>query len=569
MNREYICSCLAEAGYDAGLADDSSSLTLGFEVGGRRISLIHQFPSVLLRVPVFHLVDGYAGKLAHVGGDRNGGGREVCIADAGSMAVNTDRPELAYLETVRKHVARLTRLIQDPEYNRVEQLREFDAHWSILCREERGQVNELFVAWDGQKVEGLEVRPPRSTSGSELRKTHVAMANVGQPASVCGVAGWGQRPTVGVALGVRLRSVEPAPATREELLAWFFSAIGQVDPAGRREWRRLEKKRRPDYWLVFSAPIPDGETMFAIRWQSRSKGRLPGSEAEVEAGRWTVTPYRVRSLSRESLVPRGGGSLDLRTKSVLLVGCGSVGSELALLLTSAGVGRLTVSDPETFSEENLYRHVLSLKDVGRFKTEALAGEMAVRHPWAEVAPWSKRLEELRPTELREFTLVVIAIGSPTVERVFADYYRRESLDVPVMNCWLEGGGIGGHAILAVPGAKGCWHCAYVDPKKRRRGLTSNLNFLKPGQVVMRNHRGCGTQFLPYNGIAASCTATMAADLAVRFLAGEVTTSSKVSWKRDDAEAMRPSLEVTRRYRHFAESLRILPLQDTNCDLCGG
>ena len=361
MNREYICSCLAEAGYDAGLADDSSSLTLGFEVGGRRISLIHQFPSVLLRVPVFHLVDGYAGKLAHVGGDRNGGGREVCIADAGSMAVNTDRPELAYLETVRKHVARLTRLIQDPEYNRVEQLREFDAHWSILCREERGQVNELFVAWDGQKVEGLEVRPPRSTSGSELRKTHVAMANVGQPASVCRVAGWGQRPTVGVALGVRLRSVEPAPATREELLAWFFSAIGQVDPAGRREWRRLEKKRRPDYWLVFSAPIPDGETMFAIRWQSRSKGRLPGSEAEVEAGRWTVTPYRVRSLSRESLVPRGGGSLDLRTKSVLLVGCGSVGSELALLLTSAGVGRLTVSDPETFSEENLYRHVLSLK----------------------------------------------------------------------------------------------------------------------------------------------------------------------------------------------------------------
>ena len=252
------------------------------------------------------------------------------------------------------------------------------------------------------------------------------------------------------------------------------------------------------------------------------------------------------------------------------MGCGSVGSELALRLTSAGVGRLTVSDPDTFSEENLYRHVLSVRDIGRFKTGALAREMALRHPWVEVTSWYKRLEELRdPEVLRPFDLVVIAIGSPTVERIFAEYCRQEALGVPVMNCWLEGYGIGGHVILVMPGAKGCWHCAYLDPKTLTRGLTSNLNFLKPGQVAMRNHGGCGTQFLPYSGIAAGCTATMAADLAVRFLAGEVAMSSKVSWKGGDAEAMRASLEVTWRYRRFGESLRILPLHDENCDLCGG
>ena len=85
---------------------------------------------------------------------------------------------------------------------------------------------------------------------------------------------------------------------------------------------------------------------------------------------------------------------------------------------------------------------------------------------------------------------------------------------------------------------------------------------------MRNHGGCGTQFLPYSGVAASCTATMAADLAVRFLACEVPVSSKVSWMGSDAEAKRASFEVTWRFRHFAESLRILPLYDGNCDLCG-
>ena len=573
MNHDRICSYLAEAGYDAELAPDGSTLTLGFDVGERRISLVHAFPSELLRVPKFQLAGGHAGKLAHVGVSRNGGPGEVCIADEGSTVVNTDRLELVYLETVRKHVALLTRLIENPAYNRAEQLREFEAHWEILCWKEPKGLNELFVAWDGHGAEGLQVKPARADSGTDLRKTPIALAgalaNHRQLSSVQGIAEWESRPAVGKGLAVRVSGLEPAPTSRDELMPWYFRAVGQVDVAGRRELRRLRKKSSRDYWLVFSAPIPDGETMFAIHWHSRSAAPLPASGAEAEAGRWTSTPYRVRSLSRGSVVPRGGGFLDLGKKSVLLIGCGSVGGDLAMRLTSAGVGRLTASDPDTFSEENLYRHVLSVKDIGRLKTVALVREMALRHPWAEVTSWCKRLEELRdPTVLKRFDLVVIAIGSPTVERVFAEYCRQEDVGVPVINCWLEGYGIGGHAILAVPGAKGCWHCAYVDPETFTRGLTSNLNFLKPGQVVMRNHGGCGTQFLPYSGIAASCTATMAADLAVRFLAGEVPVSSKVSWMGSAVEAKRASFEVTWRFRHFAESLRILPLYDRNCDLCG-
>ena len=570
MNREYISSHLERAGYATKLAADESTLSVTFDVGERQITLTHAFPDSLLRTPKFRLASGYDGKLAHVGVERNGEPGEVCVGDPGSTAVNISCPERVYLETVQEHVKLLTRLIEEPECNRTEQLREFDAHWMILCRNASGELHELFVTWDGHKVEGLQVKPPRATLGSDLRKTYFALANGQQPASICEVADWAKRQTVGKALGLRLCGVEPAPATREELVAWYFRLIGHIDPAGRREHGRLHKKRGHNYWLLFSAPIPDGNTMFALHWYSHSGGPLPSSQEEVEADGWTVTPYRVRSVSRGSLVPRGGGSLDLRNKSVLLVGCGSVGGELALRLTSAGVGQLTVSDPDTFSEENLYRHVLSLRDIGRYKAKMLAREIAQRHPWAEVTPWRRRLEDLRDSEvLRPFDLVVIAIGSPTVERIFAEYCSQEALGIPVMSCWLEAFGIGGHAILVVPGTRGCWHCAYVDPKTLKGGLTSNLNFLEPGQVVMRNHGGCGTQFLPYNGIAASSTATMAADFAVRCLAGDVATSSKVSWRGSDKEAVGASLEVTWRYRRFAESLRILPLRDRNCDLCRG
>ena len=367
-------------GYDVELTPDASALILNFDAGERRITLIHTFPDELLRAPIFRLAAGYSNKLAHVGVDQNGGPGEVCIGDPESMTINTDRPEQVYLETVRECVELLKRLIEDPEYNRKEQLREFHAHWDILCRNASENFNELLVGWDGCDVERLLVKRPRETSGSDLRRTHVALAKGQQLRSVLGIAGWESRQIVGKALGVPIRDLEPAPATRKELLPWFFSAVRQACPLGRHEYRRLYKTSRRDYWLVFSAPIPDGSTMFAVHWHSRTAGALPSSKADVVAGQWTATAHRVRSLSRRSLVPRGGGSLDLKARSVLLVGCGSVGSELALRLTSAGVGRLTISDPETFVEENLYRHVLSVKDIGRLKTEALACAVSLKHP---------------------------------------------------------------------------------------------------------------------------------------------------------------------------------------------
>jgi len=577
VSSDLIQRSIAELGHDSWLTEGGSKIVVKFGAGGQKVTLSHTFPDELLCLPKFDLVSGHGlGKLAHVLTDGNSDGGRVCIGDDSSTAVNTDRPELAYQDAVREHVLLLTRLIEDPAYNREEQLREFEDHWQILCGKKTEELKELFVVWDGDRAESLQVRHPHRhpNSGMDLQKRPIALvgrsANDPRLLSVRLGADWGTRPVKGKAVAVRLIDLEPAPATQGDLLPWYFGAVRRADSTSRSELRRLHKKKSGEYWLVFSAPIPDGETLFAIHWYTRSRGALPASETEVEAGRWTATPYRVRSLSRGSLVPRGGGSLALTSKSVLLVGCGSVGSELAMQLISAGVGHLTISDPETLSEENLYRHALSVKDIGQLKTVALAGELALKHPWIEVKPLNNQLEQLRdPAVLQTFDLLVIAIGSSTVERVFAEYCRQERISVPVMNCWLEGYGIGGHAILTVPETKGCWHCAYVDPKTLTRGLVSNLNFLAPDQVVMRNHGGCGTQFLPYSGIAVGYSASIAADLAVRFLEGQVTNSSKVSWKGSDEEAKRASLAVTRRYRHFADSLRILPLHDDNCDLCGG
>ncbi len=574
MNRERICRSLQDDGYDAALTDGGSRLTVVFEAGGRLVKLVHFFPEELLRVPRFDLVDGHGfGKLAHVlaSGDHSGEGGEVCIGDVASTSINVDCPELVYRDTLEEHVLLLTRLIEDPAYNRDEQLREFDAHWSFLCAQ---GVAEMYVAWDGIASEGLEVKPGREKPDDGIRSSPIVMAagpaEDARSAALRKWVNWGSRPTRGQGIGVRLDCLEPAPASAEGLQLWYFEAVERADTEGRRWLKRLGRERSREFWVILSGDIPDGQVLFAVLWRSPTKAGLPSSVAEAQMGRWTPTAYRVRSLSRGSLVPRGGGSLDLGGKSVLLVGCGSVGSEIAHRLTSAGVGSLTISDPDRFSEKNLYRHTLSLRAVGTWKSAAVAGEIALKHPWAAVKHRDRCLEELRDVDiLREFDLVVIAIGSPTVERVFAEYCRTRQVGVPTINCWVEGYGIGGHAILVAPGSMGCWECACVDQKTFEPGPASNLNFLAANQIVMRNHGGCGAQFLPFSGIAASQTATMTADLAVRFLVGEVTTSSRVSWQGSAVEAGHASLATTYRYHRFSDSLEILPLQDPNCGVCGG
>jgi len=69
---------------------------------------------------------------------------------------------------------------------------------------------------------------------------------------------------------------------------------------------------------------------------------------------------------------------------ISVVGCGSFGSALAEMLVRAGVGRLILIDPETLSGENLGRHILTGRDLGRPKVEAVADRLLEVNPELQV-----------------------------------------------------------------------------------------------------------------------------------------------------------------------------------------
>jgi sulfur-carrier protein adenylyltransferase/sulfurtransferase len=100
--------------------------------------------------------------------------------------------------------------------------------------------------------------------------------------------------------------------------------------------------------------------------------------------------------SRHFLLPEVGevGQSKLRAAHVLVVGAGGLGSPALLYLAAAGVGKLTVVDPDVISLSNLQRQVLfKSAEVGSSKSKAAQEQLQGLNPGVKVEPFCISLDE--------------------------------------------------------------------------------------------------------------------------------------------------------------------------------
>ena len=100
--------------------------------------------------------------------------------------------------------------------------------------------------------------------------------------------------------------------------------------------------------------------------------------------------------ARHLILPEIGpaGQARLNAASVLVIGAGGLGSPVLLYLAAAGVGRITVIDPDRVEASNLQRQVIHADArLGWPKVASAAAAMRALNPFVEVRPDARRLTE--------------------------------------------------------------------------------------------------------------------------------------------------------------------------------
>jgi hypothetical protein len=195
---------------------------------------------------------------------------------------------------------------------------------------------------------------------------------------------------------------------------------------------------------------------------------------------------------------RGGNNITQqvsnRNFTVAILGCGSIGSNLAYKLCKSGISNIVLIDPYKLTSSNIGRHFLGMSNVGEFKVEAMKKVLESQFIGMNVLAY-KKCAEACIEELQNVDLIVGAIGSdaPAIEAYIAELVTNQKLP-PLLSCWLEANAVAGHAF-------------YVNNSLKLNSFdsaTDSLNILDYtfASTLIQSEVGCNSDYMPYSHLEA-------------------------------------------------------------------
>ncbi len=253
------------------------------------------------------------------------------------------------------------------------------------------------------------------------------------------LAGWIRLPSVPVMAPYQ------APMTWGEILEVIFALGVDANALLEAALRPLRNGNR--HLLLIGFPIPRrfGDPPSLMHWQPLFLPEL--GFGGTQRGGFRPTPKALwqhdlsfalakgkaltwltgSNWSLDSLATRGRLAEKLRSRRVLLVGGGALGSAIAELLVRGGVTELIVVDNDAASAGNLSRHTLALPDVGARKALALAARLNSLSPHARARGIVGSYPDLPQTDLEETDRCEIVIDCSGSDDVIAALASRRRL----------------------------------------------------------------------------------------------------------------------------------------------
>ena len=328
--------------------------------------------------------------------------------------------------------------------------------------------------------------------------------------------------------------------TVDEFVGWLKPKVSDE------HWQTLTKSildKRPTRfeYLLLGIPRETGPTILVgIHLKPKKKTSYPLLANNTD---WGLDLLRISRLDSPAFLPRGGAKLELQDKSILLVGCGSVGSHLAIDLSKAGIGTLQLVDNDKIKLENLQRFAIGFQYVGMPKANAIKEYLSKNYLYTFARSFEGTLEKFlddQDTDIKNYDLVISAIGDPTMNLYLNKLAKK--LNIPLLIGWNEPFGIGGHAQLSISNQVGCYRCLYRDTYN-----IASFAAKEQPKPFHRKHLGCGEVYTPFSALDSIRTSELMARMTISFLSGEDNQAQILSWKGEKTDFENQGFNLSTRF----------------------
>ena len=171
----------------------------------------------------------------------------------------------------------------------------------------------------------------------------------------------------------------------------------------------------------------------------------------------------------QKIFSRNKGILEsdvMSKKKVVILGCGSVGSLVAMELARAGVKHFLLCDADIIEYHNICRHQCGIEDVGDLKVNALARKIKSINPQAEVISFEGIVQNLPKATLDGFCVASDTIFVGCADNRIADVYTNR-ISIYYSSAFLSIGfwerALAGEIFYHIPNMEmPCYECALGD-----------------------------------------------------------------------------------------------------------
>lgn len=229
------------------------------------------------------------------------------------------------------------------------------------------------------------------------------------------------------------------------------------------------------------ATIPLG-TIFATKPDEILPNTLTGWwDAEKLLFQFNDEEYSYQNYNLfQNIFSRNTGILEsdmLRDKCAFILGCGSVGSLVALELARAGIGKFVLVDNDILEYHNLCRHQCSIPEVGEYKVDALKRRILEINPSAQVEPIVSTVEMLDCPVFDTFCQKEQTVLIGCADNRSADVYANSisvMYGIPFLSIGFWERAFAGEIFYYLPGKDmPCYKCALGDGNSISQRTSTN------------------------------------------------------------------------------------------------